>query len=264
MKLDTKTTIKELTHVASKNLKYYVYALICSKTDEYAYVGKGNKNRIYSHRNDMNKTNSRKNSWLKSNEFYEFIFSSHGTSKSAFEAEAMMMSFLGKHPTLVIDGGLLNATKGHHEIMMPAERYEKLYGADGEFDTEKMRTLFEKEDRAGAILNILHTANELNDTKTTYREMATGYKRANKARLHSTTEIFIRYKGIIVEHWKDVKWLMDPYKGSVWFGTKIESEYVKTNIIGATRHSQASVCYLGMPWSYQGNRPKQKQKISAQ
>lgn len=250
--------MKQLTYSASKNLKHYVYALVCTKTDKYAYVGKGYKNRIYSHRNDMNRKDTRKNSWLKSNDFYEFIFSSHNTSKGAYEAEALMMSFLTKHKSLIIDGGLLNAVPGHHEIMMPAERYEKLYGADGTFDAEEVRKTFEKEDRAGVILNILHTANELNDTKTTYREMAVNYKSANKKRLHSTTEVFIRYKGVIVEHWKDVEWYYNDKGQSAWNGTRIESEYVKTNIIGRNRRSQQSVCYLGMRWNYQNGKPKQK------
>ena len=250
--------MKKFSPLAEKEIKHYVYSLRCKKTNKYAYPGKGKHSRVFEHRNSMYLTESRKNSWLRENEFYEYIHSTHKTSQGAYEAEALLISMLNEHPELVIEGGLLNEVPGHHETMMTAERYDKLYGDKGDFDREEIDKIFRKQDRRGVILNIMRSevANKRNNTS--YRELAFGYSNARKARLHSAKEVFIRFKGSIVEHWTDVKWLIDPYKGSVWHGKKMDSDLAPTRMVGKARNSQASTIYLNIDMNYNNTKIKKQ------
>jgi hypothetical protein len=247
--------MKKLSPLAERKIGWYVYSLQDTK-GLFCYIGKGTDSRVYEHRNSMNDSDTRKNIWLRNNEFQEFIHSTHSTSDAAYEAEAMLIELVRRRPMLGIPDGLLNDVSGHHGICMKAERYDKLHGDQGEFDKEKVDKLFRKQDRCGVILNIMRSADINKRNNTSYREMAFGYTNACKERLHLTEEIFIRFKGSIVEHWTNVKWTADPYKGSVWSGTKMDSEYAPTAITCKIRKSQASAIYINMDWDYKNKKRK--------
>ena len=253
--------MKKFSPLAEKKIKHYVYSLRCKKTNKYAYPGKGKHSRVFEHRNSMYLTESRKNSWLRENEFYEYIHSTHRTSQGAYEAEALLISMLNEHPELVIEGGLLNEVPGHHETMMTAERYDKLYGDKGDFDREEIDKIFRKQNRRGVILNIIRSENTNKRNNTPYRELAFGYSNANKARLHLAEEVFIRFKGSIVEHWTDVKWAMDELGQSIWHGKKMDSDLAPTRMVGKARNSQASTIYVNLDWS-NGKLKKRKEQTT--
>jgi hypothetical protein len=252
--------MKKFSPLAEKALQWYVYSLRCAITNKYVYPGKGKGSRVFDHRNSMHLTDSRKNLWLRNNEFVEYIESTHETEQGAYEAEAAIMSLCKERPEIVIPGGLLNEQSGHHEIRMSAERFDKLYGDKGDFDKEKIDNIFRKEGRRGVILNIMRSENINKKNNISYRELAFGYSNANKARLHLATEIFIRFKGSIVEHWKDVKWNTDPYKDNVWDGKKVDSELAPTRMVCKARKSQASTIYLNIDMNYNNTKLRKKRK----
>jgi len=247
--------MKKFSPTAEAKLKWYVYSLQ-DVNGKIAYVGKGTGSRVYEHRNSMHENDSIKNKWLRKNEFKEFIHSTHNTSDAAYEAEALLISFIRRYPILRIHEGLLNDVSGHHEIMMEAERYDKLHGDKGEFDKEKVNKLFKKEGRRGAILNIVKSAKDNKRNDIPYRVLSFGFNNNRKEKLHLAEEIFIRFKGSIVEHWKDVKWEYDEKQGNIWFGTKVDSDLAPTRIVGKTRNSQQSVIYLNMDYCYRKNKLK--------
>ena len=249
--------MKKFSTLAENNLNWYVYSLRCRKTKKYAYIGKGRNSRIFEHRNSMRLSESRKNNWLISNEFYEYIHSSHETSQGAYEAEALLISMLKRHKELIIKGRLLNDVSGHHEIMMTAERYEKLYGEKGEFDKKEVNKVFKACNRKGVILNIVKSAKNNRNNDVPYRELSFGFNNNLKEKLHLAEEVFIRFKGTIVEHWIDVRWEYDEKNGNTWTGIKIDSPYSNTRIIGPTRNSQQSVIYLNMDYCYRKKQLKQ-------
>ena len=250
--------MKKFSPLAEKEIKHYVYSIRCAKTHKYGYVGKGKNSRVFEHRNLMHLTESRKNSWLRENKFYEQIESTHETAQAAYEAEAAKLSTLNEFPELVIPGGLLNEQSGHHEIRMTAERYEKLFGDKNDFDKEEVDKIFRKQSRRGVILNIVKSAKANKKNKIPYRELAFGYSNANKARLHLAEEIFIRFMGSIVEHWINVKWEYDKVKGNSWTGNRIKSELSNSRIIGPTRNSQNSTIYLNIDMNYNNTKIKKQ------
>jgi hypothetical protein len=241
--------MKKFSPLAEKKIKYYVYSLRCALTHLYGYVGKGKNSRVFEHRNLMHLTESRKNSWLRKNKFYEQIESTHETAQAAYEAEAAKLSMLNEFPELVIPGGLLNEQSGHHEISMTTERYEKLFGDKNDFDKEEVDKIFRKQNRRGVILNIVKSAKANKKNKIPYRELAFGYENSIKEKLHLTEEIFIRFNGSIVEHWINVKWKYDKVRGNSWTGNRIKSKLSNSRIIGPTRNSQNSTIFLNMDWN---------------
>jgi hypothetical protein len=247
--------MKKFSPLAERKLNWYVYTLQ-DLEGRIAYVGKGKGSRIYEHRNSMNSSNSRKNLWLQNSEFQEFIHSTHTTSQAAYEAEAMLIELVLRRPLLGIPDGLLNDVSGHHGICMKAERYDKLHGDQGDFDKEKVDKIFRDEGRRGVILNIMRSEKSNNKNNIPYRQLAFGWSNNRKEKLHLTNEIFIRFKGSIVEHWTDVEWETDPHQGSVWSGNKVESEYAPTTIVCKTRNSQQSAIYLNMDFCYRKNKLK--------
>ena len=247
--------MKKLSPLAERKIQWYVYSLQDSN-GLFCYIGKGKGSRIYSHRNSMNDSDSKKNIWLRNNEFQEFIHSTHSTSKAAYEAEAMLIELVLRRPLLGIPDGLLNDVSGHHGICMLAERYDKLHGDKGDFDKEEVNNIFRKQNRRGVILNIMRSEDVNKRNNTSYRELAFGWGNAIKARLHLAEEVFIRFKGSIVEHRTEVKWTVDPYKGSVWHGKKMDSELAPTRMIGKARNSQASAIYLNIDMNYNNSKLK--------
>ena len=139
---------------------------------------------------------------------------------------------------------------------MEADRYDKLHGDKGEFDKEKVDKLFKKEGRRGAILNIVKSAKDNKRNDIPYRVLSFGFNNNRKEKLHLAEEIFIRFKGSIVEHWKDVKWEYNEEQGNVWSGNKIESDLAPTRMVGKARNSQQSVIYLNMDYCYRKNKLK--------
>ena len=186
--------------ITEQKLKYYVYALVNPKTNKPFYIGKGNGNRVFMHKEDAIKGDSKtlkldiireiKNEGLEVNH----LIIRHGlTEKESFEIEASLIDFGNK-----FGFSFSNIVQGQHSEergLMTSDEIIRLYNAKP----------LEKIDDPVILININKRYKRNSGSKEIYNATKESWK-VSESRIKNIKYALSEFEGIIIEVYKINEW----------------------------------------------------------
>ena len=193
--------------ISEQKLKYYVYALVNPKTNKPFYIGKGNGNRVFMHKEDAIKGDSKtlkldiireiKNEGLDVNH----LIIRHGlTEKESFEIEASLIDFGNK-----FGFSFSNIVQGQHSEergLMTSDEIIRLYNAKP----------LEKIDDPVILININKRYKRNSGSKEIYNATKESWK-VSESRIKNIKYALSEFEGIIIEVYKINEWYKVEKKG---------------------------------------------------
>tara|TARA_B100000925_G_C21828241_1_gene395977 strand:- start:12 stop:716 length:705 start_codon:yes stop_codon:yes gene_type:complete len=186
--------------ITSERLQYYVYTLVNPKTNIPFYIGKGNGNRVFMHKEDALKGDEKtlkldtirdlKSQGLSVNH----IIIRHGlTEKESFEVEASLIDF-GNY----FGFNLSNIVQGQHSEnkgLMTSDEIIRLFNA---------KPLYKLDDPV-IIININKKYKRGSDSSEIYNATKQSWK-VSASRIQNIKYALSEYEGIIIEVYKINEW----------------------------------------------------------
>jgi len=186
--------------ITSERLQYYVYALVNPKNNIPFYIGKGNGNRVFMHKEDalngdektlkLETIRALKEEGLLVNH----IIIRHGlTEKESFEVEASLIDF-GDY----FGFNLSNIVQGQHSEnkgLMTSDEIIRLFNA---------KPLYELDDPV-IIININKKYKRGSDSSEIYNATKQSWK-VSASRIQNIKYALSEYEGIIIEVYKINEW----------------------------------------------------------
>ena len=228
--------------ITEQKLKYYVYALVNPKTNKPFYIGKGNGNRVFMHKEDAIKGDSKtlkldiireiKNEGLEVNH----LIIRHGlTEKESFEIEASLIDFGNK-----FGFSFSNIVQGQHSEergLMTSDEIIRLYNAKP----------LEKIDDPVILININKRYKRNSGSKEIYNATKESWK-VSESRIKNIKYALSEFEGIIIEVYKINEWYkVEKERKSVRWGFNgeiaediIRNKYINKSIAHTKKRGAAN------------------------